>query len=57
MLQHERDQKERIEKMVEQLAMQHSHLEEAAQQALPSGSHRPGRKIKINLFMYIILSD
>ncbi|XP_066593979.1 oxysterol-binding protein 1 isoform X2 [Prorops nasuta] len=36
MLQHERDQKERIEKMVEQLARQHSHLEEAAQHALPS---------------------
>lgn len=35
MLQHERDQKERIEKMVEQLARQHSHLEEAAQHALP----------------------
>ncbi|XP_026672135.1 oxysterol-binding protein 1 isoform X4 [Ceratina calcarata] len=44
MLQHERDQKERIEKMVEQLARQHSHLEEAAQHALPSagtgGGHR-----------------
>ncbi|XP_043482425.1 oxysterol-binding protein 1 isoform X2 [Leptopilina heterotoma] len=35
MVQHERDQKERIEKMVEQLARQHSHLEEAAQHALP----------------------
>ncbi|XP_044002352.1 oxysterol-binding protein 1 isoform X2 [Aphidius gifuensis] len=45
MLQHERDQKERIEKMVEQLAMQHSHLDEAAQQALPSGSHRPGHAV------------
>ncbi|XP_011333260.1 oxysterol-binding protein 1 isoform X2 [Ooceraea biroi] len=45
MLQHERDQKVRIEKMVEQLARQHSHLEEAAQHALPSatpaGGHRP----------------
>ncbi|XP_011144778.1 oxysterol-binding protein 1 isoform X4 [Harpegnathos saltator] len=45
MLQHERDQKERIEKMVEQLARQHSHLEEAAQHAIPSatpaGGHRP----------------
>ncbi|XP_016906592.1 oxysterol-binding protein 1 isoform X3 [Apis cerana] len=44
MLQHERDQKVRIEKMVEQLARQHSHLEEAAQHALPSavptGGHR-----------------
>jgi len=49
MLQHERDQKVRIEKMVEQLARQHSHLEEAAQHAaLPSatsaGGHRPSRK-------------
>ncbi|XP_043289479.1 oxysterol-binding protein 1 isoform X2 [Venturia canescens] len=45
LLQHERDQKVRIEKMVEQLARQHSHLEEAAQHALPSsipaGGHRP----------------
>ncbi|XP_076249148.1 oxysterol binding protein isoform X4 [Calliopsis andreniformis] len=44
MLQHERDQKVRIEKMVEQLARQHSHLEEAAQHALPAavpaGGHR-----------------
>ncbi|XP_033333217.1 oxysterol binding protein isoform X4 [Megalopta genalis] len=44
MLQHERDQKVRIEKMVEQLARQHSHLEEAAQHAIPSavpaGGHR-----------------
>ncbi|XP_033210277.1 oxysterol-binding protein 1 isoform X2 [Belonocnema kinseyi] len=38
MLQHERDQKVRIEKMVEQLARQHSHLEEAAQHALPSAT-------------------
>ncbi|XP_050458461.1 oxysterol-binding protein 1 isoform X1 [Cataglyphis hispanica] len=45
LLQHERDQKVRIEKMVEQLARQHSHLEEAAQHAIPSatlgGGHRP----------------
>ncbi|XP_011162781.1 oxysterol-binding protein 1 isoform X2 [Solenopsis invicta] len=45
MLQHERDQKVRIEKMVEQLARQHSHLEEAAQHAIPSatpaGGHKP----------------
>ncbi|KAK0167491.1 hypothetical protein PV327_004884 [Microctonus hyperodae] len=49
MLQHERDQKVRIEKMVEQLARQHSHLEEAAQHALPSGiptrSHRSSHAI------------
>jgi len=49
MLQHERDQKVRIEKMVEQLARQHSHLEEAAQHAslpsaTPAGGHRPSRK-------------
>ncbi|XP_011494145.1 PREDICTED: oxysterol-binding protein 1 isoform X2 [Ceratosolen solmsi marchali] len=45
MLQHERDQKVRLEKMVEQLARQHSHLEEAAQHALPppaqGGVYRP----------------
>ncbi|XP_020283344.1 oxysterol-binding protein 1 isoform X3 [Pseudomyrmex gracilis] len=45
MLQHERDQKVRIEKMVEQLARQHSHLEEAAQHAnipsvMPASGHR-----------------
>ncbi|XP_078037530.1 oxysterol binding protein isoform X3 [Augochlora pura] len=44
LLQHERDQKVRIEKVVEQLARQHSHLEEAAQHAIPSavpaGGHR-----------------
>ncbi|XP_012279948.1 oxysterol-binding protein 1 isoform X2 [Orussus abietinus] len=44
-LQHERDQKVRLEKMVEQLARQHSNLEAAAQHALPSavpaGGHRP----------------
>lgn len=54
MLQHERDQKVRIEKMVEQLARQHSHLEEAAQHALPSaapaGGHRASRN---NFFFYI----
>lgn len=49
MLQHERDQKVRIEKMVEQLARQHSHLEEAAQHALPSGSHRSSR----NYFLFL----
>lgn len=41
MVQHERDQKERIEKMVEQLARQHSHLEEAAQHALPDSLIEP----------------
>lgn len=30
MLQHERDQRQRLEEMVEQLARQHSHLEQAA---------------------------
>lgn len=55
MLQHERDQKVRIEKMVEQLARQHSHLEEAAQHAIPSavpaGGHRSSRN-----FIYILFS-
>ncbi|KAK0076277.1 hypothetical protein PV326_010913, partial [Microctonus aethiopoides] len=49
MLQHERDHKVRLEKMVEQLARQHSHLEEAAQHALPSGiptgNHRSSHAI------------
>ncbi|XP_015592742.1 oxysterol-binding protein 1 isoform X2 [Cephus cinctus] len=44
MLQHERDQKVRIEKMVEQLARQHSHLEEAAQHALPSATPAGGHR-------------
>ncbi|CAL1673032.1 unnamed protein product [Lasius platythorax] len=44
LLQHERDQKVRIEKMVEQLARQHSHLEEAAQHAIPSATHAGGHR-------------
>lgn len=58
MLQHERDQKVRIEKMVEQLARQHSHLEEAAQHALPSavptGGHRASRN---NIFYINMISN
>lgn len=54
MLQHERDQKVRIEKMVEQLARQHSHLEEAAQHALPSAVSTGGHRASRN-FIYIIL--
>lgn len=58
MLQHERDQKVRIEKMVEQLARQHSHLEEAAQHALPSavptGGHRASRN---NIFYINVISN
>ncbi|XP_076644475.1 oxysterol binding protein isoform X3 [Halictus rubicundus] len=44
LLQHERDQKVRIEKMVEQLARQHSHLEEAAQHAIPSAAPAGGHR-------------
>lgn len=36
MLQHERDQKQQLENIVEQLARQHSHLEEAAHRHRPS---------------------
>ena len=36
MLQHERDQKLHLEEMVEQLARQHSHLEQAATRHRPS---------------------
>lgn len=36
MLQHERDQKQQLEDIVEQLARQHSHLEEAAHRHRPS---------------------
>lgn len=36
MLQHERDQKQQLETIVEQLARQHSHLEEAAHRHRPS---------------------
>lgn len=42
MLQHERDQRQHLEEMVEQLARQHSHLEEAAHR------HRPS-KLTLNL--------
>ncbi|XP_058806394.1 oxysterol-binding protein 1 isoform X3 [Phymastichus coffea] len=44
MLQHERDQKVRIEEMFEELARQHSHLEEEARHARPPSTaqeHRP----------------
>lgn len=58
MLQHERDQKARIERMVEQLARQHSNLEEAAQHALPSatpaGGHRPSRNFIYFTFFNVI---
>ncbi|KAJ8678935.1 hypothetical protein QAD02_014722 [Eretmocerus hayati] len=43
MLQHERDQKVELEKMFEQLARQTSHLEEAAQHALPPSTQPPHR--------------
>lgn len=36
MLQHERDQRQQLTEMVEQLARQHSHLEEAAHRHRPS---------------------
>lgn len=36
MLQHERDQRQQLQEMVEQLARQHSHLEEAAHRHRPS---------------------
>lgn len=36
MLQHERDQRQHLEEMVEQLARQHSHLEQAAHRHRPS---------------------
>ena len=55
MLQHERDQKVRLEKMVEQLARQHSHLEEAAQHALPIVCQpevpRPSRNVETFIFI------
>ncbi|CAD7087772.1 unnamed protein product [Hermetia illucens] len=35
MLQHERDQRQKLEEMVEQLARQHSHLEQAAHRHIP----------------------
>lgn len=39
MLQHERDQRQHLEEMVEQLARQHSHLEQAAHRHRPSNFH------------------
>ncbi|XP_046740221.1 oxysterol-binding protein 1 isoform X2 [Diprion similis] len=44
LLQHEREQKLRLEEMVEQLARQHSHLEQAAQHALPPASGPSGHR-------------
>lgn len=49
MLQHERDQKQQLENIVEQLARQHSHLEEAAHR------HRPSNFFKLLLFYVYIL--
>lgn len=49
MLQHERDQRQHLEEMVEQLARQHSHLEEAAHR------HRPSKYIL--LFINVIESN
>lgn len=46
MLQHERDQKQQLEDIVEQLARQHSHLEEAAHR------HRPSK-----LYIYLRLTN
>lgn len=36
MIQHERDQRKQLQEMVEQLARQHSHLEQAAHRHRPS---------------------
>lgn len=44
MLQHEHEQRLRLEEMVEQLAKQHSHLERAAKEA---SANSPGKKFKI----------
>lgn len=38
MLQHERDQRQNLEEMVEQLARQHSHLEQAAHRHIPNAT-------------------
>lgn len=43
MLQHEREQRQHLEEMVEQLARQHSHLEQAAHR------HRPSK-----IFIYLV---
>lgn len=47
MLQHERDQKQQLSEMVEQLARQHSHLEQAAHR------HRPSEYIFFFLFFFL----
>lgn len=48
MLQHERDQRQQLQEMVEQMARQHSHLEAAAHR------HRPSKLI---IIMKFILSE
>lgn len=47
MLQHERDQRQRLEEMVEQLARQHSNLEQAAK------DHRLPRQSKEGKFFFL----
>lgn len=47
MLQHERDQRQQLQEMVEQMARQHSHLEAAAHR------HRPSKPLTtINYYCY-----
>lgn len=48
MLQHERDQRQQLQEMVEQMARQHSHLEEAAHR------HRPS-KFFVLLFVFVVV--
>ncbi|KAG7157776.1 Oxysterol-binding protein 1-like, partial [Homarus americanus] len=57
LLQHERDQRVRLEDMVEQLARQHSHLEQEAKeqmnQAMPPGVQNPvptSSTVEVNVF-------
>lgn len=60
MIQHERDQKSRFEKMVEQMARQHSYLEEAAQHVLPPSapaSNRSSRKLIAIFLLFIIIKN
>lgn len=48
MLQHERDQRQHLQEMVEQLARQHSHLEEAAHRHRPSKNKHYIRHVQMN---------
>lgn len=53
MLQHERDQRQRLEEMVEQLARQHSSLEKAAKDHNLPRQSKDGNNLIFNIYILI----